>query len=421
MEQGKQNKTSEMINNKTVPRFGLVGEHPPSTGIRAGTANLIKTFCSHPGHPFCAVAATDHAGPEPISGPWDTIPTLSLFRPRALFPNLSIGLGLLDSPAFNLQKKRVARFFQKHHVQRQFVLIANNARFASFAASLPLSQPRDVYIVDDFVADSPIYRVDQKKAQYALDKLVNESERVFTISPIYAQDLQQQYRRKCHFLPIPIAESLLETIDKSTDQKNQNSSPPGTQNAIVIHHAGQIHHLYADALAHLITLLEDIAQQKKQHIRLELWGRIYAPDIEQLLKTEIRNRPPESYFSIKVCGEVSPDELNRQQRKANFLLLVNSFLPHLEKQMRCSFSSKITEYLVSGTPVLLYAPTYSSLTVHLAQHQAAHIVSAPEATEAKNQLAQILSATNNAAIVNAAQNLARTVHSGRNFFDKIIS
>ena len=81
--------------------FGLIAEHPPTNSIRAGTANLVRTFCSSPSHPFCAAVGTDHVGPNPIKGPWESVPSLSLFRPRSLFPGLQIGLGLLDNAAFH--------------------------------------------------------------------------------------------------------------------------------------------------------------------------------------------------------------------------------------------------------------------------------------------------------------------------------
>ena len=65
-------------------RIALVAELHPAYYVKGGTANLIKTFCFYPFHPFCSIVAADHAGPNPVPGPWDSIPTLSLFRPRSL-------------------------------------------------------------------------------------------------------------------------------------------------------------------------------------------------------------------------------------------------------------------------------------------------------------------------------------------------
>jgi len=398
-------------------RFGLIAEHPPTNSIRAGTANLVRTFCSPPSHPFCAAVGTDHVGPNPIKGPWESVPSLSLFRPRSIFPRLRIGLGLLDSAAFRWQNQRVVRFLETHGVRKQFVLIANNPRFASFAANLPCSLPRDIYIVDDFVADSSIYRVKQEAAQQVLDRLVMESERVFTISPVYAADLEARYGRSCEFLPIPIADALLDTIGLQASPAQQSGR--AANDVITLHHSGQIHHLYADALINLIVLSRKIAEAKKIKIHLELWGKITRRDAEKALRIDLQEVNQKDNFQIKICGEVPPLELARQQARADFLLLVNSFLPGVEKQVRCSFSSKICEYMVAGVPILVYAPSYSSLAAHLGKYKAAHIISSRDMEEVRFQLEKILADPQKNNTVEAAKKLALDVHSSQAFFDRI--
>jgi hypothetical protein len=397
--------------------FGLIAEHPPTNSIRAGTANLVRTFCSSSFHPFCAAVGTDHLGPNPIKGPWESVPSLSLFRPRSIFLKLRIGLGLLDSAAFRMQNWRVVRFLEARGVQRQFVLIANNVRFASFAANLPCSIPRDIYIVDDFVADSGIYRVSREAAQQVLDRLVMESERVFTISPVYAADLEAHYSRSCEFLPIPIPDSLLNTIDSETSPHHQEGK--AVNGVITLHHSGQIHHLYADALIGLIGLFRKIAETKQIKIHLELWGNITPGDAEKALRIELRQVNQKDNFQVKICGEVPPIELARQQKRADFLLLVNSFLPEIEKQVRCSFSSKICEYMVSGVPILVYAPPYSSLVMHLGKYKAAHIITSQDMEEVRFQLEEILVDPQKNRTVEAAKKLALDIHSSKAFFDRI--
>lgn len=400
-------------------KFGLVAEHPPLNSIRAGTANLVRTFCSSPQHPFCAAVGADHVGSNPIAGPWEAVPFLSLFRPRSLFPGLRIGLGLLDNTFFRFQDHRVVRFLENHGVKRQFVLIANNPRFASFAVKLPCSTPRDVYIVDDFVADSGIYRVNRETAQQMLDRLVMESERVFTISPVYASDLQAHYGRSCEFLPIPIDNMLLDGVESRPLTGGQGSST--TNEVITLHHSGQIHHLYSDALINLIRFLRKIADKKKKKIQVEFWGKITGKSLESALGLNLQEVNQGEGFKIKICGEVTPMELARQQKRADFLLLVNSFLPELEKQVRCSFSSKICEYMISGVPILVYAPAYSSIAAHLGKYQAAYIISSRDSEDAMFQLEEILAAPHKGKIVESARALALEKHSSKSFFKKITS
>ncbi len=391
-------------------RFALIAEHHPAYAGNYGTPHLIKTLTASPWHPFCAVVATDRAGPGAIGGPWDTIPTLSLFRPRSLLANLSIGLGLLDNLAFSWQRQRAVNFMRAQRAERQFALVANNPRLALFVADLPCSLPRDLYLIDDFVADSHLYRVEQATARRALDRLVRESERVFTISPVYAADLESRYNRPCHFLPMPIAGYKLEAMEPPPE------GPPPDRQQLTIHHLGQVHHLYADALADFVALLKRWAGQRSVSVRLEFWGQVGPERLAQALRTNLSG---EEKLLITVEGEATFAELLAAQRRADFLLLANSFAPGLEKQVRCSLSSKISEYLVAGTPILVYAPPYSSLVAHLGGHGAAHIIATAEPEAAFNRLDQVLSRSSHRQVVQAAQALAKSQHSDQVFFQRI--
>jgi len=400
----------------------LIVEMHPAFHLNIGTAYLIKRMSGHPSHPFAAIVATDHAGPEPVSGPWDDVPILSLFRPKSVFPNFRIGLGLMDPLAFSLQRKRVERFLKERGIKRLFILIANNARFAGFAAQLAPHLPRDVYIVDDFIADSHIYRVDPKTAQKALNRLVTKSERVFTISPLYAQDLEEEYGRPCEFLPILVNDRLLEFHKDRTPVKSLVLEHAGDNGKnLTIHHAGQIHHLYAGALAEFIVVLRRTAREIGKQITLELYGNIQVKDIESLLNVDLAVEGPESKgpFKINVCGEVSMEELTDAQKGADFLLLVNSFEPVLKKQIRCSFSSKVCEYMASGVPILVYAPDYSSLTAYLGENNAAHLITQRDPEQIRQRLKEIIADPTRTAPALAARQLAVDNHSGKAFFDRI--
>jgi hypothetical protein len=395
-------------------QVALIAEHHPAFAGSFGTPNLIKTLCAAPTHPFAAVVATDTAGPHAIAGPWETIPTLSLLRPRSLLPKWHVGLGLLDNLAFRLQNRRVVHFLQKQRIQRLLVLAANNPRLVLFAVNLPPLWPRDVYIIDDFVEDSHLYRVKKETAKQALDKLVLESARVFTISPVYAADLEREYQRPCQFLPIPIPEANWRiTASQPIDRPAQSDS-------IIIHHSGQIHHLYADALASFIGLLQRLTEIRPIKITLELWGDLKLAQVEQALQVNISENRPN--LVIKLCGQAASSvELINQQKRADFLLVVNSFRPELEKQVRCSFSSKVCEYMVSGVPMLVYTPPYASLVTHLGAHHAAYLITTAIPDQALAQLDQIIVNSDKNSVVEAAIRLAKTQHTAETFFRQIVT
>jgi hypothetical protein len=401
-------------------RFALIAQMHPALNFSGGTANLIKTMCSYPGHPFCAAISADIAGPNPRHGPWDDIPTLALFRPRSLFPNLQIGLGLLDNFAYRLQVGRMKRFLKAQQVKRQFIIITNSTRFARLADRLPDNIPMDLYIIDDPAADAALYRMDERAAQETFDGLIAKSDRIFAISPVYASDIEARYQRPCSFLPLPIAGTVLASPDASLREEKKKN--PGSAGTIVLHHSGQIHHLYADALAELAVLLPIIAEKRKTAILLELWGRLDRGHVGKVLNIDFQGGTEfrKGLFTVKLCGEVSRQQLALEQLRADFLLLVNSFLPQMERQIRCSFSSKICEYMVSGVPILVYAPSYSSLIDYLEQPEAAHLVSTRETEGALGQFETILFDSQPDRTVAAARALALEKHTGRAFFEQVM-
>jgi hypothetical protein len=401
--------------------YALVAQMHPALNFRGGTANLLKALCSYPGHPFSAVVSADMAGPDPLPGPWDEIPTLPLFRPRSMFPKLKIGLGLLDNLAYRLQRRRMARFLKKQKVKRLFVIITNSTRFARLAGRLPESIPMDLYVIDDPVADAGLYRMDETKAQQTYDGLIARSDRIFAISPVYAKDIEEKYKRPCRFLPILIRDSILKAPAAAGTADAGPGESGGTR--ITIHHAGQIHHLYADAVARLIPLLGDIADRRNAAITLEFWGNLEAWNIEKILGLTFKgeNQCRLGRLTVKLCGEVTLEQLTLEQKRADFLLLVNSFLPELERQIRCSFSSKVCEYMVSGVPILLFVPHYSSLVPYLGEKEAAHMVTAADNEEADRQLKVVLFDPDRQRTVEPARSLALDNHTSETFFERLLS
>jgi hypothetical protein len=398
-------------------RFALLAQMHPAYNFRGGTANLIKTMFTYPQHPFCTMISADSAGPNPLPGPWDETPTLSLFRPRSILPKINIGLGLLDNMAYSMQIKKVDRYLDAFNVKRQFVIITNFTRFALLVDSLTNEIPMDLYIIDDPVADCNLYRMSEQVAQKTFDRLMKHSNRVFTISPVYAEDMEKQYDKHCEFLPLPINDSLLQGKPDELPEIPQKTG----KNTITIHHSGQIHHLYADALASLIPILNKIGEIRGMKINLELWGNIQTNHVQKSLKINFDEHKQccMGNLTVKLCGEVPLEQLTNAQKRADLLLLVNSFFPTLERQIRCSFSSKNCEYMLSGVPIMVYAPSYSSLVHYFEKHKAGHVVSTRDKEEALKQIEAILIDPHKSRTVKKARSLAFELHSSENFFQQI--
>lgn len=393
------------------PKLGLLAEFHPAVPRFGGTPNIVKNLASHPDLALAGIISTDGPGPNPLAGPWDRSPVLSLFRPRSLVRDLKVGLGFLDLPAFRLQGWRVRAFIREQGIERLLVLIANDARFAVFAAHLDLDIPVDVYIVDDFVADAHLTRIPTALASQAWDRLIEHSDRVFAISQVFVDDVRRKFGGRAEFLPVPIpAERLGATHAKAARKASEK---------IIIHHAGNIHHLYQDALALTVASLANAARQLHRPIELELFGNLDADQVSRQLGWALDDAT--SPFAIRLCGSVTPSQLMIEQERADYLLLCNSFKPEYRPQVRCSFSSKACEYLASATPSIVVGPDHASVVDYFATNQAAHVLTDDNEPALTRGLVEILSADPDPRLIENANRLARENHRIERAFEQLLA
>ena len=59
-------------------------------------------------------------------------------------------------------------------------------------------------------------------------------------------------------------------------------------------------------------------------------------------------------------SKIPYDQLNQYLQKAKLLLVASSFLPEMADFTSSSVQTKLTDYMVSGTPILACGPTYSA-------------------------------------------------------------
>jgi hypothetical protein len=75
--------------------------------------------------------------------------------------------------------------------------------------------------------------------------------------------------------------------------------------------------------------------------------------------------------------------------------------------------------MLSGVPIMVYAPTYSSLVHYFETHNAGHVVSTRDKEEALKQIEAILLDPNKSRTVKKARSLAFKLHSSEHFFNQI--
>ena len=123
-------------------------------------------------------------------------------------------------------------------------------------------------------------------------------------------------------------------VDPSIANYLNNAS----KNEKVLMYAGSIHKDYG-----IYDLIEAFGTASIKGFELHLYGN--CPNIEEL------NKAINKYNNIKYFGSISREKILDLESKA--LLLVNPRKP-FKDFTKYSFPSKTMEYLLSGTPVLMY-------------------------------------------------------------------
>lgn len=87
---------------------------------------------------------------------------------------------------------------------------------------------------------------------------------------------------------------------------------------------------------------------------------------------------------------VKPEDIEREQREADVLLIPFNFGAETADIARTSAPMKLGDYLVSGTPILAIVPPDSFLADHLGRHEAALVVTEPDPAAVSQALDRLL-------------------------------
>lgn len=104
------------------------------------------------------------------------------------------------------------------------------------------------------------------------------------------------------------------------------------------------------------SAVEDVLQLVKNNNNLKIDFTIYCPNPPTRIVSEYKNTP-----NIKICSAPQA-EMPRIQNEADILLLPLSWDTPSPKVIETATPGKLTDYLISGKPILIYAPDYAYIT-----------------------------------------------------------
>lgn len=109
-----------------------------------------------------------------------------------------------------------------------------------------------------------------------------------------------------------------------------------------------------------------------------------------ILQTKDKMAWTGNYKSVEHHGFVSYNDLPRVFAEADFLLLPYDFTPKSIKYIRYSMPTKAPEYMVSGTPIIIFAPGVTAIVKYAREYEWAEVITENKISEIAKSIKQLL-------------------------------
>lgn len=238
------------------------------------------------------------------------------------------------------------------------------------------------HVFDDFInsryEDSLFPNYWSNRLDRAFRGVLDSCELHLTISQKMADEYGLKYGKSFHAFHNPIdpliwCQNIPPELDETDSESNQAGAGVGEsltikeQRPFVFVYAGKVNR---ETKGPIELFIEAVRVLRDGGLNVEL--RLYSPYSYEELKAALGNRLDEVYK-----GNVPYSDLPSVFRSADALLLPLDFTEKAIKYIRLSMLTKVTEYMISGTPIFAFAPSSLATTDYLREREAAYFCDDP--------------------------------------------
>lgn len=337
-------------------------EAPPLPSEAAGIHGVARHFCLTLAPRFrCVITHRFQRGIRPA-----TVTAAAARLPVMFYPDccrwglrrISQTLGwCVDLVLFAVFLPFLLWKLRRAKVQRVFVLAGADAWFLIQVRLFQCfsSLPVDLYLVDEI--EHWVKRQNRHPlkpvVRQLLERTLKASDRLFAISPGFAEYLHGQYGLPAAWLPLPCATPPAPYVPLQ--------SGPGSARYLTF--LGGFSFLYQSALQQIYATISTLNQGLKSGEN---------PWILQVLTfsggDDFRQSLADPRW-LKIVHGLSDEACEEKLRGSAACLLPYSFESTEQTMVRTSFSCKILEYLKSGRPILTYGPAGASFSRFFKDHE----------------------------------------------------
>jgi len=185
--------------------------------------------------------------------------------------------------------------------------------------------------------------------------------------------LGEEYERRYRIKPIVIHNPYEESETRPITERVW----PSRQGEIKIVYTGAIYHAHYDALQNMLTAIQKIGRPE---IKLHLYT---AQTASELARQNISG-------PVVFHSHLPISDITKIQKEADVLLLILAFRSPIPEVIRTSAPGKMGEYLVSGRPILVHAPSDSFLSWYFRKYNCGYVVDQNDPAKLTEAIQRIL-------------------------------
>ena len=205
-----------------------------------------------------------------------------------------------------------------------------------------------LYLTDDYILprkyESPFAYIRRTLIKSSLKKCVEEADQFFTISRQMKSTYAELFS-KDSYLVTNMSDVLRDDTIKAENDKT------------VLLYAGSLYYGRAEILRTLAESLKEYNKENSKKAILRIFTNV-APTQDEMKTISVTD-------ASEYCGRLTKDELVVEMNKSHVLCIVESFDEKQIENTRLSLSTKVSEYMSVGKPILAIGPKQISTMDYL--------------------------------------------------------
>jgi glycosyltransferase involved in cell wall biosynthesis len=208
----------------------------------------------------------------------------------------------------------------------------------------------------------------QRKIDSEFRALLDKASVLMSISNEMANEYKIRYKRD--FI------TFHNTIDLEFWKQNQKRNYELSEDPTILY-AGRIGLGIESSLELIVKAIEQVNKEFKISIKF-------------ILQTQDCPRWIDNYKNVVHNDFVSYNDLPKVFSQADFLLLPYDFTPKSIKYIRYSMPTKAPEYMVSGTPIIIFAPEVTAIVKYAKKDEWAKVITENKISEIAESIKQLI-------------------------------